>query len=545
MTIGESIASQLATEAGITAAAHALVGTSEFYIFETSVEPHEDVVEALRDLIISGGDPLGDALCAVRPSRLRRKTGQTFTPQSIVEFMMRSAEDFGEFQFVVDPGVGSGRFLRSAASAFPEARLIGVDTDPLSILISRAVLAVLGHRNRTSLALTDFRSLKQTPLAGRTLYIGNPPFVRHHDIDPSWKDWYAVTMSDLGIRKASRLAGMHLHFYAQIARLMADGDVGIFLTAAEWLDNRYGEAMRSLLRGRLGGRSVLCIAADSEPFPGTKATAAITTFTPGYGGDEMSFGTAATSADLITAPTNVFLRSDARMHRKKWSPLCGDPTRYFVRDGIRLGDKFKVSRGQVTGNNKVFIAGPDTPALPERFLIECVTAAQELFSAAESCSYTLDSRTALKRVVSLPANLLDLSGCELSQVRAFLEWAAARNAHFSHTAKSRQAWWSIPFHDSPPIIVTYMARRKPVFVRNAVGARLLNISHGVRPRTPMSTEEIDGYLDQMNAAAQGADGRTYAGGLMKFEPSDIADMLLVDQPPLSNEHSQYTLSEAA
>jgi len=44
-----------------------------------------------------------------------------------------------EPQRIVDPGMGSGRFLMQAAEAFPTATLIGVDTDPLAALLARAI----------------------------------------------------------------------------------------------------------------------------------------------------------------------------------------------------------------------------------------------------------------------------------------------------------------------------------------------------------------------------------------------------------------------
>jgi hypothetical protein len=522
VTSNEPLKLSLATEAGIAAAATMLIGK------EVSTEEKRDAseIEALRDQILAGGDPLGDAICTVRSAQARRKTGQTLTPQNMIDFMIRSAVGKGNFRAVVDPGVGSGRFLRRAAEAFPEARLVGVDTDPLSILVSRATFAVLGLLDRSTFILGDYRNAELSTGPGKTLYIGNPPFVRHHDIDAAWKDWYADAAAAMGAKRASKLAGLHLHFFVRTGQLMRPGDVGMFVTAAEWMDATYGEALRTLLRGPMGGTAITNIAADSEPFPGTLATAVITSFAPGSDITDISFGYARSADELDKATRIVHAIRSSKLLERKWSRLGRAEKTRDVPGGVRLGDLFKVSRGQVTGCNKVFIAGPGTPPLPKRFLVPCVTGAEDLFTAADRCGYRLDHRADLKKVVALPEDITGLDDLELGQVAAFIAWAREKGADLSYTARSRKAWWSVPLHDAPSIVATYMARRAPAFVRNVVGAKLLNIAHGVRPKSPMSGIELDAFVSSMNEAAQRSSGRVYAGGLIKYEPSDIADMII-------------------
>lgn len=495
-------------------------------LFEPPEAVSDDVIEFVRGEIRSGSDPLGDALCVLRSQADRRKIGQTLTPSEIVEYMIVSATTEGDFDTIVDPGVGSGRFLRAAARAFPHARLIGVDSDPLSILITAANLEVLGLSHRADLVSGDYRAVSLPLDRGRTLFIGNPPYVRHHDIESIWKDWYAESAAIMGAKRAHKLAGLHLHFFVRTGQLATPGDFGIFVTAAEWMDSSYGEALRAMLRGSLGGISVTNIAADSEPFPGTQATAAITAFAPGRTSDDITFGLASSSKNLGDAIVNTIATNDTRLLEKKWSRLATPETRGKNADHRFIGDVFKVSRGQVTGNNKVFIAGLETPPLPERFLTSCVTGADELFKAADLYGFQLDERIPLKNVITLPDDLSSLEGDDLEKVSAFIEWAKEREAHLSFTAKSRKCWWKVSLHDAPPIIVTYMARRQPVFVRNVAGARLLNIAHGVRPKTSMTSEELDSWIARLNKAATHSSGRIYAGGLIKFEPSDIEDISL-------------------
>ena len=75
------------------------------------------VVGDLRQKILAGDDPLGDLFCSLRSPEVRRKQGATFTPKGIVDAMVDWAARAVP-QRVIDPGVGSGRFLVAAGRRF-------------------------------------------------------------------------------------------------------------------------------------------------------------------------------------------------------------------------------------------------------------------------------------------------------------------------------------------------------------------------------------------------------------------------------------------
>lgn len=140
-----------------------------------------DVLRAMRRGIEAGKDPLGAAFCRVRSPEVRRSQGATYTPAPVVRAMLKwAASYFPRPARVIDPGVGSARFLVSAGRQFSEARLIGNDIDPLAALLARAHLACAGFANRAEVIVGDYRDLDLPPVDGRTLYVGNPPYVRHH-----------------------------------------------------------------------------------------------------------------------------------------------------------------------------------------------------------------------------------------------------------------------------------------------------------------------------------------------------------------------------
>jgi adenine-specific DNA-methyltransferase len=66
-----------------------------------------------------------------------------------------------------------------------------------------------------------------------------------------------------------------------------------------------------------------------------------------------------------------------------------------------------------------------------------------------------------------------------------------------------------------------MARRAPAFVRNLVAARHINIAHGLYPREPVTEQFLSRLVTYLATAVDVASGRTYAGGLTKFEPREM------------------------
>ncbi len=477
-------------------------------------------VSEIAGAIAGGADPLGDAFCRLRSPKTRRRQGAVYTPPPIVESMIAWASSEGTPQRVVDPGAGSGRFLFASGRAFPRAELVAVESDPLAALVLRANAAALGMADRLILRVDDYRTIDLPAVDGRTLYIGNPPYVRHHDLPPAEKDWLTTTAAAFGL-KASRLAGLHVHFLLKTCCLARPGDYGAFITSAEWLDVNYGDVVRRAFMDVLGGLSLHVMAPTATPFPGSDVTGAISCFRVGHRASHIRLRSVETPAALGALQGGRSVPRSRLDAARRWSPLLR-PARRAPGGHIELGELCRVHRGQVTGCNTVWIAGSYPGALPESVLVPSVTRARELFDAAP----TLSSTHALRRVIDLPVDLVDLGDAAQAQVRSFLRWAKSMRADKSYIAGNRRAWWAVELRDPAPLLCTYMARRPPAFVRNPCGARHLNIAHGIYPREPLAAGTLDALANWLQQNVCTSAGRTYAGGLTKFEPREIERILI-------------------
>ncbi len=474
---------------------------------------------AFLSRLAGGEDPLGEQYAATHSPEERRSIGATLTPPAIVKTMIgwaqSEAKTVGNPSRVVDPGAGTGRFAIAAAGAFPTAPVIAVENDPGMLSLLRANLRAAGLADRIAVIERDFRSITLEPIKGPTLFLGNPPYVRHHRIGAEWKRWYVAACANHGI-KASQLAGLHLHFFAKIAELGVDGDYGCLITASEWLDVGYGAALRSLLANGLGATDIHILEPAAEAFPGTMTTATITGFRVGGRAPHLRVRSVQKASDLDRLEGGSLVGWEQVAKTGKWSLLVY-PERRPSAGMIELGELCRVHRGQVTGKNEVWIAGPQARGLPQRFLKPAVTRAEELIKAEP----ILDDNRHLARVVDLPPMLDGLDARERAAVDDFIAWAKAAGAADGYIARHRNPWWAVRLGEPAPIVCTYMARRPPAFVRNLAGARLLNIAHGIYPRDELTEEQLQRLVATLRANARREFGRTYSGGLTKFEPREI------------------------
>ncbi|HYK03191.1 MAG TPA: N-6 DNA methylase [Thermoanaerobaculia bacterium] len=472
--------------------------------------------------IRSGHDPLGDAFCRLRTPADRRVSGATYTPQSIVASMIAWAKLNTAPVRIVDTGVGSGRFMLAAARAFRGAKLIGAETDPLAAVIARANLAAAGFADRAHILLSDYRSLSLPPVDGPTLFIGNPPYVRHHLISPDWKEWLTARAKDYGYA-ASQLAGLHVHFFLATAGLAKAGDAAVLITAGEWLDVNYGKLVRDLFLNELGGKSIHLIDPTAQPFPDAATTAAITTFDIGARPTSIRFKRIEKLASLGVLEGGRAVRRERVEAANRWTvfsrTIVKPPTGF-----VELGELCQVHRGQVTGANHIWIAGEHSAGLPDSVLFATVTKARELIGAGVA----LTDNAPLRRVIDLPVDLNELGAADRKRVDAFLRIAKQMGADKGFIATNRKAWWSVGLRRPAPILATYMARRSPAFVRNLADARHINIAHGIYPREPMPEHVLEALAETLGRTTSVQQGRTYAGGLTKFEPKEMERLLVPD-----------------
>ena len=484
-----------------------------------------DNIQVIAAAIRRGMDPLGNAFLQLRPASDRRRLGAFYTPTGIVEpmvaWILKRKPDR-----VVDAGCGSGRFAAAVIRARPGTKIVAVDLDPLATLITRATLSVLAARKPTVLN-ADYTALKLPKITGRTAFLGNPPYVRHHDLSETSKKWIIETSANLGHR-ASGLAGLHAHFFVATAVLAQPGDIGCFVTSSEWLDVGYGSVIRHLLANGLGGRSLHVIKPTAIAFAGAQTTAVVTCFEKGSRKSAVTVQLVDDVAALTDLDHGRKVPASILASSSRWTHLVVDSAQPSQMGLIPLGNLARVSRGIVTGGNSFFVM---TRRRAEELGIEdwcrpAISHATEVLRAKGE----VRNGSELKVVLMLPRNF-DRS--RHPRVDAYLksgEKPSNDQVPLSnrYICAHRKPWWCLGSQEPPPIIATYMARQAPAFAHNPDRLAVLNIAHCVYPTDTLGADANLALAAKLNLARQTfrGRGRTYQGGLEKFEPREMEALLI-------------------
>lgn len=274
----------------------------------------------------------------------------------------------------------------------------------------------------------------------------------------------------------------------------------------------------------LGGAALHVLDPTAMPFGTAATTGAITCFRVGRTEPRILLRKVPSLRELGNLDSGRRVSRSRLERAQRWTPLLHRRRRR--QEGmVELGEICRVHRGQVTGCNAVWVEGSYPGALPDSVRVPAVTKARELFAAGDR----LLSVDGLRRVIDLPRQLDELGEADLQHVQYFLLWAKKMGADRSYVARHRSPWWKVGLRKPAPILCTYMARRPPTFVRNICGAGHLNIAHGLYPREEFSEETLDALAAWLRKNVSLTQGRTYAGGLTKFEPGEI-ERLIVPKP---------------
>lgn len=470
------------------------------------------------------------------PQKRRREKGVTFTPQRIVDLMLDllEATSTADNQVIIDTGAGLGRFSIGAAERFRNSHIIAVELDQSLALGMRGLIEDFGFTKRVSVIEGDFLNIA-FPSGKPRVFLGNPPYVRHHSLTPAQKAWLRIVADRLG-KKLSGLSGLHAYFLARILSEATEKDRLLMILPSEWIEASYGAAVKAAILERARAVRLYLFPAEAQVFEGTMTTSVILDMEFGGATREFQAGFIDPNGSLTPSGLSEVELPDREPECANWLTLArgalnlSDSPVKNEEQTIELGDLFDVHRGQVTGMNSVWIATDSTARLiPERFLIPCITDAKEILSAADG---VLRSTRDLRQVIDLPKDLEALGQEEKEMIEVFLELAKRAGADKTYIGRHRRPWWRVGLHHPPVIVMSYMARRPPRFALNPGGARLLNIAHGLYPKETLTPEELESVVSWLNNQPPQGIGRTYAGGLIKVEPRDALRIRIPD-PRLS------------
>ncbi|MGN2404890.1 Eco57I restriction-modification methylase domain-containing protein [Pseudomonas syringae] len=377
---------------------------------------------------------------------------QVETPHDVVQLVWKLISQQRPnqvFDKVLDLGAGDGRFSR-AANRYQ--KYVGIERD-------KAKAAKAKMPSNAKLIVADAFAWKGKDF---DLCVGNPPYIRHHGLEPAWRDAALQTVIKNGGPALKKTANAFIIFLAQaLTRTNANGLVAQVIPY-EWVTRPSASELRSFIDAN--GWSVHVYRFDTNIFPTVLTTASITIIDKSVRDGQWHFGT-------ITRDGVVTLVDHA----------SGTPLKVIsYKHGI---DKCKALRGLSPGGQEIFVLTEEERLFYSlkkgRDVRPCVTSLRSL----EQEMSLLDKTSFEHRFVRTGARCwlirsdLDKHSTELSR---YLESVPSTAWERYSTCTDREIWWRYRPHPAPALLVASgFTQKAPKILVNEVGAVAVGSVYGV------------------------------------------------------------------
>jgi adenine-specific DNA-methyltransferase len=476
---------------------------------------------------------------------LKKLRGGYYTPKIITDFICKWAIT-KPTQKVLEPSCGDGNFIESAIQRFNE---LGVSNDKLLGLIKGIELieeeaekskerAAKYGLNSTTILNSDFFNyiLNANGEALFDLVIGNPPFIRYQNFPPEHREIAFQMMGKMGLHP-NKLTNIWVPFLViSASKLNSTGKLAMVIPA-ELFQVKYAAETRIFLSKYFSRITIitfkkLVFADIQQEIVLLLCEKGVTTF-KGIRVIELN-----NLDELYSIDINKVHKGEVKSlehSNEKW-------TKYFLEEKeIQLlrriksekkikpcSDIMEVDVGIVTGLNEFFMLSKEI--VSKRKLKSHTTKVVSKSNHLKGIVYTdLDfeknSKEGCPVYLFLPP---DRDFTSLPKAcREYIEYGETMKFNSGYKCRIRKRWYITPSLWSPDAFVLRQVGDYPKLIINQTNASSTDTIHRVRFKTDIQPEIVAlSYLNSLTFAFSEITGRSYGGGVLTFEPTEIEEIPL-------------------
>ena len=496
---------------------------------EQGPEPPAEIVEATRQALGRTDDPLGALYNASISAANRRRLGTVFTPPGLVEHMFQlvECELDGPPGVVVDPGAGVGAFTLAAVQTWPDAQIIAIDINPVTLGLLGARLAFEAEADprfdaayrRAELRLGDYLDALALLFAedapGPVLVLGNPPYTRVQELPSDDREKAARLAGDL---IDSGHANLAMLFQAATLRHMRTADISCMVVPGSFSYTRASRALRTAIWRSSRSVVVHRTPATSKAFTGRSVQAAVLLV-----GRERERRGAVRLGRIQLTETDVEVLDAWTVPRAGPQPdnwfFSSDQSNEPTVGAVALEDVAIVRRGTATGANDMFYLTDATrDTLPADVVVAAIPTLREFggIELTEATHAAFGNATTRRWLLAIPVECR-LEGALGDYVERHKDAVSLR-----HLPRQRAVWYAITELPRPQIVVSPLSKTDFKIVVNTMLAVPSNNLFGVSLKQGGDPCRLAAWLRSTDGQRElRRVSRRYPGGSHKLEPGDL------------------------